>query len=186
MREERDEPVWYVLAQGRAWGPYTEARMAAFVDEGRVAQDSLISDDLDGPFLPAGETEGLSRLFRAEPAPKGAYSPPTSGGRLGAGWLEPAVEHAGAPRPLLIFANLGALDEATFESALGIHGPFERVGRGLWLARVRLGAAALRNALSRRMRGADTLLVVEAGLDQVAWFNLDQAEERKLRALWLG
>jgi hypothetical protein len=29
-------------------------------------------------------------------------------------------------------------------------------------------------------------LVVEASLEQAAWFNLDGAEERRLRALWAG
>jgi hypothetical protein len=48
-----------------------------------------------------------------------------------------------------------------------------------------MGAAGFRNVLSRRFRAGDTLLVVEAGLEQAAWFNLDQAEERRLRALWI-
>jgi hypothetical protein len=182
--DERDERVWYVYAQERAWGPYSEARVEAFVDEGRVAPSTLIAEDPEGPFTPAGEAEALGHLFRPQsPTSGGARTlAPEPSDRYG----DPIHQQPGAPRPLLVFANLGAMDMATFEAALGIHGPFERIGRGLWLVRARLGAAGLRNALSRRMRGGDALLVVESSLEQAAWFNLDQAEERRLRDLWLG
>ena len=91
---------------------------------------------------------------------------------------------SGAVRSLLVYAALSAQDASGFEAALAIHGPYERVGHALWLARVRLGPAALRNALSRRLASADRLLVVEAGVEQAAWFNLGSAEEHKLRAFW--
>jgi hypothetical protein len=43
----------------------------------------------------------------------------------------------------------------------------------------------LRNALSRRLRDGDALLVVEAPLERTAWFNLDQVSEQDLRRLWI-
>ncbi len=178
------EAAWYVYAQDRAWGPYTEPRMRAFVEEGRVTAGALIAPTPDGPFLPAGEDAVFSHLFDIAPIqPIQTFPEPAP---VAPRTFAAPVEHAGAARPLLVFAILGALHGTAFEAALAIHGPFERVAQGLWLTRARLAPAALRNALSRRLRGEGALLVVEASLDHVAWFNLDQAEERKLRTLWLG
>jgi hypothetical protein len=177
------EPVWYVQAQGRVWGPYAESRIAAFVGEGRVAAGTLLASSPDGPFGAAGSQPALRRLFAAEEANPELALAQTPRSVLATQAMETP---AGAARPLLVFATLTTLDADAFEAALAMHGPYERARAGLWLVRARLGPAALRNALSRRLRGADTLLVVEASLEQAAWFNLDGAEERRLRALWAG
>jgi hypothetical protein len=191
--EERAEVSWYVWAQGRPWGPYAGVRIEAFVSEGRVAATSLVSQSPDGPFLAAEDRHELSRLFSVDEA-RGAESgqlalpidPEAQSSPRAVSEVPEGIAYAGAMRPLLVFAALTSTQPAALEAALGMHGPYERAGEGLWLVRARLGPAALRNALSRRLRGGDALLVVEAGLEQAAWFNLDQAEERKLRALWSG
>ena len=57
---------------------------------------------------------------------------------------------------------------------------------GLWLVQARTNASTLRNLLSRRLGEADALLVVEAPLEQAAWFNLEPARDRELRRMWTG
>jgi len=180
---EPSEPVWYVHAQGRVWGPYAESRIAGFVGEGRVAAGTLLGSSPDGPFGAAGSHPALGRLFATQDAAPALSPAETPRSVLAAQAIETP---AGAARPLLVFAVLTTIDADAFEAALAMHGPYERARAGLWLVRARLGPAALRNVLSRRLRGADTLLVVEASLEQAAWFNLDGAEERRLRALWAG
>jgi hypothetical protein len=175
---EPTERSWYVQAEGRVWGPYADTRLAAFVAEGRVGATSLLADDVAGPFAAAATQPALRPLFapvEAEVQSKASPFMPAA---------TPAPQLGGEARPLLVFAGFRDGDEAAFEAALAIHGPYERVSRGVWLLRARMGAAGLRNVLSRRFRAGDTLLVVEAGLEQAAWFNLDRAEERRLRALW--
>ena len=54
----------------------------------------------------------------------------------------------------------------------------------LWLVRARTGASALRNALTRRIGSDDALMVVEAPLEQAAWFNLAGDADRTMRQLW--
>ena len=172
------ERVWYVQAEGRVWGPYAEARVAAFVAEGRVGPATLLGEDVAGPFAAAAAQPMLRHLF----APVAATISPQA--PISAPAVTPTPQPGGAARPLLVFASFRSGDEAALEAALAIHGPYERVSRGVWLVRARMGAAGLRNVLSRRFRAGDTLLVVEADLEEAAWFNLDQAEERRLRALW--
>jgi hypothetical protein len=176
---EPTDRSWYVQAEGRVWGPYAETRLAAFVAEGRVGATSLLADDVAGPFAAAVTQPALRPLFTPVEAEVQSQAPASTSA------ARPAPQQAGEARPLLVFAGFRDGDAATFEAALANHGPYERVSRGVWLVRARMGAAGFRNVLSRRFRAGDTLLVVEAGLEQAAWFNLDQAEERRLRALWI-
>ena len=170
--------VWFVQAAGRVWGPYPDARIEDFVGEGRVAADTLMATSAEGPFHPAARQARLHRLFGdAAPAP-GAPAPVEAvPDRAGAHALGPA-------RALMVWAGLKSQRPERFEQAVAAHGPFVRVGADLWLVRTRLSPPGLRNALTRRLDAADALMVVEAPLDQAAWFNLDGDADRTLRQLW--
>jgi len=176
--------AWYVQAAGRVWGPYSQARLEAFVEEGRVAAETLVGLSAEGPFLPAARQARLHRLFGdVDPGQDGPLADvaPLAAARHAAKAAEPAAQ----PRPLLVWAVLTGRVEP-FEAVLAAHGPFVRVGPDLWLVRARLGPAPLRNALSRRLTPADRLMVVEAPLAQAAWFNVEGETDRALRQLWLA
>ena len=175
---------WWIEAQDRVWGPYPAERLAVFREEGRLGAASLVGADPAGPFAPAALVAELSALFgdldgaedRAQPDPEEPAP------------AKPAPERRAAAtparRPLLVLTDAQDPARRDLETALGAYGETVRVRPGLWLVRAREGAAALRNALSRRLRGADMLLVVEAPLAAAAWFNLDGATDRGLRRLW--
>ena len=162
--------VWFVQAAGKVWGPYPDARIEAFVAEGRVAAETLLGTTAEGPFLPAARQARLHRLF-------GDVG-------LAAEAPEPAPAAPSAARALMVWAGLKSQAPERFEQAVAAHGPFVRIGADLWLVRSRLGPSALRNALTRRLGQADALMVVEAPLDQAAWFNLDGDADRTMRQLW--
>jgi hypothetical protein len=176
--QEGDAPVWWVQAGGRLWGPYGAHRLPDFKAERRLSPTTLVARSREGPFLPAGGREELAHLF-APPA-----TDPFSGAVAAFDVPGTEAEATASPRPLLVIADLSAPAEAGFEALLGEHGPVERAVRGAWLVRAPGSAAALRNALSRRLGPEDRLLVLEAGLAQAAWFNLDGAQDRRLRRLW--
>ena len=44
---------WWIEAQGRAWGPYSAARLPAFLEEGRLGPDSRVGRDMEGPIARA-------------------------------------------------------------------------------------------------------------------------------------
>ena len=194
------EAVWYVRAEGRVWGPYPHQRLAGFVKEGRISPSTLVCDGLEGPFTTAESQERLRPLFGLppeeghEPAADGdelALSPaPGADRRDRLSALQGLLAQVGvrpapsAARPILVFAALSSLSATAFESVLAQHGPFERLDEGLWLVRGRQSPAALRNALSRRLRADDRLIAVDAPLDRTAWFNLGAEKERRARALW--
>ena len=166
---------WFVQAAGKVWGPYPEARIEAFVAEGRVAAETLLGTTAEGPFHPAARHARLLRLFSdAADAPEAPAAP-----------TEPAPSYALVQaRPLMVWAGLKSQTPERFEQVVAAHGPFVRAGAGLWLVRTRMGPQALRNALTRRLGPDDSLMVLEASLDHAAWFNLDGDADRTLRLLW--
>ncbi len=192
--------MWYVKAAGGVWGPYPEARIAGFVAEGRVSATTPLSPWAAGPFQPAAANAEFKALF--EEAPRRTPSPPARpasfahGSAVAVGVAltlppereiepEPAVlADAGSVRPVLVWAQLSAASAPNFLAILGAAGAGVTIRPGLWLVQARTNAATLRNLLSRRLGEADALLVVEAPLDQVAWFNLEPARDRELRRLW--
>ena len=192
--------MWYVKAAGGVWGPYPEARIADFAAEGRVSATTPVSPWAAGPFQAAAANAEFRPLF--EPAPRRTPSPPTrlassahgSAAALGVALTlppereiepEPAVlADAGPVRPVLVWAQLSAASAPNFLAILGAAGPGVTIRPGLWLLQARTNAATLRNLLSRRLGDADALLVIEAPLEQVAWFNLEPARDRELRRLW--
>jgi hypothetical protein len=217
--------MWFVKIGGDVWGPYPQARVAAFAREGRVKPATLLSPFAQGPWAPAADAEEFAAALR--PAPPAAATlpgatrphpapgvPPGSGPPLSgparsgavrpldfdiverdrppppaAGRHPPSAARAatsGPERAILVFAELTSVAPAAFQAGLGRLGGCAQVRPGLWLLRAPTTAAALRNMLSSRLGAADTLLVVEAPLDQAAWFNLAPSSDRELRRLWSG
>jgi hypothetical protein len=86
----------------------------------------------------------------------------------------------------LVWAELASLSAEPFEALIARYGAVVAIRPTVWLVQARCDAAALRNALSRRLTGADALIIVHAPLDHAAWFNLDSAAERRLRQVWGG
>ena len=167
------EPRWWIAAQGRSWGPYPAARLAPFVAQRRLGPDSRVARTEGGPFTRAADTPELAALFTAATGdPAGA---PPAEAKTGASPRE-------SSRPLLVVGDAPEADLPQLEAALGEHGEAVRIRPGLWLLRTPQGAGPLRNALSRRVRGA-MLLMVEAPLAHAAWFNLEGETDRASFAL---
>lgn len=185
--------LWYVHAAGRAWGPYSEERMTAFLAEGRITAATPVSPWGAGPYAPAGEamtgeamtgkgTTGEAMTGR-RPTPAPVREPAAT---RPAPDIAPPTPAAGPTRPLLVVAGLTATGAEGFQTALAGFGPWALLRPGLWLVQARTDAAGLRNALSRGLASHEFLLVVEALLDRAAWFNLGQSAERQLRQFWGG
>jgi hypothetical protein len=169
-----------------------------------VTPESLVAAEIDGPFHPAGRWRCLAPLFSPpnlyhhQPAPIPEAQPvsqPTPSAPS-----KPEMQPAPSPkldtpepspstaptRPLLVCAGLTSLTADLFEALLGRYGAVVAVRPTVWLVQARCDPATLRNAVSRRLTGADALVIVHAPLDQAAWFNLDSAAERRLREVWAG
>jgi hypothetical protein len=160
--------------------------MAAFADEGRVAPATLVGARPEGPFAPAQSQAALRGLFGETVVEPPAVEPVQS--LPAADPVQPARPPGparGRRRPLLVWAALATADLGDVETLLGVHGPFVPIHQpGFWLVLTHEGPQALRNDLTRRLKGGDRLMVVEASLGSVAWFNLGAETDRLLRRLW--
>jgi hypothetical protein len=150
---------FWVHAQGRAYGPYALDQISAFLQEGRIAPNSLVSRSPDGEQIEARQDEALAGLF-SKSRPRG-------------------VRDAN----LFIFADVhsGAFDLETELRRLGL---VATVAPNLWLLRTRLSSAAVRNTLSQTFKVGDKLLVIDSTRDRLAWFNLGPDIDVSLRAVW--
>jgi hypothetical protein len=172
--------LWYVQAAGQVWGPYTEARMADFLAEGRVGAATLVSPWRAGPFTAARDMLQPSATAPATPSVTQAI--PVTEPAL----ANVATHKPGPGRPLLVWAGVAESRRSAFQASLSGFGPWAQLRPGLWLVRAGTDAAGLRNALSRGLAATEALLVVEAPLASAAWFNLAQTAERELRQFWGG
>jgi hypothetical protein len=181
---ESGASIWFIQAAGRVWGPYPETRMTSFVDEGRVAPDTLVGARPEGPFAPAAHQMRLRSLFGAADTTESAPTPAPPATAQVQAPVQGQAE-AGVARALLVSTTLVGPRADSFEALLGAHGPFVRIQPGLWLVRAPMSPASLRNVLTRRLEAGDSVMVIAAALDQAAWFNLEGEIDRTLRSLWM-
>ena len=59
--------TWYVQVNGQAYGPYNAAQMQGFVTEGRVNDQSLISQNAGQGYAPAAQFPAYAQWSRQQP-----------------------------------------------------------------------------------------------------------------------
>jgi len=161
--------TWFIKVDGRVYGPYTQAQMRAFIQEGRVAAHSLVSIERDGGWKPAVEIEILrSWLDQAR------------------GAANDRVDAKGQAANFIIVADIRSETVQAFQAALSHFGDETSILEGVWLLRTASTAATLRNELSHLLDINDRLFVVDASQDKSAWFNLGDDVDQKIRNLWGG
>jgi len=78
---------WFVQVQSQNYGPYTDEQMQAFVQEGRVNANSLITNDVNSGFFNAAAFDVFRFWSGQQPLAVGggghqAYQPTPSPHRL--------------------------------------------------------------------------------------------------------
>jgi len=178
---------WMVNVGGRAYGPYTDAQMAAFAAEGRLAPQSLIARSTEGNFRPAGEEPALAAFFTsvpsapivAEPAPRAEAKPAGMFGRN-----KDEGPKSGEPSHIVVIADMKS------RSIVGLEEEIYRLGQAcpllpqIWLLRTDQSVNAVRNHLVQQLGKLDVLFVVDATNNKAAWFNFGPEAEARIRRIW--
>lgn len=175
---------WMVNVGGRAYGPYTDAQMAAFAAEGRLAPQSLIARSSESQFRPAGEEAALAALFHpaqsdASPAVRSDTKP---GGVFGRSKEE--SQKSGEPSHVVVIADMKS------RSIVGLEEEIHRLGQAcpllpqIWLLRTEQSVNAVRNHLVQQLGKLDVLFVVDATNNKAAWFNFGPEAEARIRRVW--
>ncbi len=161
-----DAPAWWVQVQGKAYGPYRPAQIQAFVAEGRVRPQTLVSREPDRDWRPAQDA-GLTG--QAAPAPLHDT---------------PAIEEDARLANMMIWADLPSGGEDHVDATLIEFGASARIGRDLWVLRTPHPVAVIRAAIAAGLAVGERFLVVDANRGRLAWSNLGLDAETRLRHVW--
>ena len=202
--------TWYVQVNGQAYGPYDSAQMRAFVAEGRVNEQSIISQTAaqgyaqaaQFPAFAAWSGQGLQAQQRAEQAQILRPMSNVGGGVL-ARQMQPtnyapqAVAPNPAPNPqvhiapqlvpntvFVIMAEIRSDNGMQFLQALQIEGAAQRIGDSVWLLRSGSSVQELRNRLSQALTKNDRLFLLDSFKNETAWFNIGSDMDIRIRELW--
>ena len=173
MQMPRDDSMatsWFVKVEGRVYGPYTPAQMRAFVQEGRVAPHSEVSQHREEGWAQATDQPQIQEwLDENRKTPEERQRP---------------VQTDTRQANFVVVAHLSPTTAPGFAAILNDYGDCEKVADGVWLLRSAGTAATLRNELSHMLDRDDRLLVVDASRDRTAWFNLGRDADHRIRDLW--
>jgi len=160
---------WFVKVEGRVYGPYTPVQMQSFVEEGRIAAHSQISDDREGEYQAASEIGEFNTWIAT---PQEGQAP------------EKRVTPGARTANFVIVTEIHSENGPEFQNALSAYGELETITSGVWLLRGPTTASVLRNELSHILDRDDKLMIVDASRDRAAWFNLGRDADQNIRSLW--
>jgi len=183
---QNDSLPWFVQVQGQVYGPYTPEQMAAFVQEGRVVETSLVTQNPSTGFISAGDTD----LF--------GFSEPISFGRRGAvgpvtaptvapvvAQVQPPVEIT-SPQPAvyLIMAEIGSDQAMRFLHLIQKLGTAQRIGDSVWLLKSEISIESLKLQLSSTLSRQDRLFILDSHNNKTAWHNIGADMGERIDELW--
>jgi len=157
---------WYVNVSGQIYGPYHEDNIRTFIQEGRIVENSMLSQTPSQGFHPAAHTP-----FFNQP------SAPLSGNVPNAGTLsEPSV--------YLIMAEIGSGQAMQFLHLIQKLGSAQRIGDSVWLIKSAMPIEDLKNQLAATLTKQDRLFILDSRRNQTAWFNIGADMGQRIDALW--
>jgi GYF domain 2 len=174
---------WTISVGGRVYGPYSLEQMQGFHAENRLADHSMVARDGEEQFRPAGEDPALARMFQHEPAatseePTEATQPRPFGTRLEAELSD------GQPSHFVIVADMKSRSISRLDEEIFSLGEAHRFGPQAWVLCSEGSINTIRNALVQTLGKLDTLFIVDAVHDKVAWFNLGPESDTRIRKIW--
>lgn len=162
-----DPPRWRVLVKNVAYGPYTLGQIKAFIAEGRVSLNSKLADGDGAPFQQAADIALLGREFEAKATKARATATETP-----------------IPQNYLIVCRLSQTPEARFVSAMNTLGNFGEAMPSVYLLRSTLKLAAVQQSLREIVSDSDQVVIVNATMNRLGWFNLGMEADVHVRSIW--
>jgi hypothetical protein len=165
---ELDPPVWHVMAQGIAHGPFTLGQLQAFADTGRINALTRISSGDGEPFLPALDHAPLRPRIEA--------------------WLAArSVRRAEASNFVIVSgpdAGSGTQRPFALGTALNQLGRFAEPMPGTFVLRSNRPLADVRRALLAAAPEGTQLLILESRDARLGWSGLSAPGADSVRAVW--
>ncbi len=158
---------WFIQVDGQAYGPFDDKTLWAYMLEGRVGAQSLISQTANTGYRPVSADPGLMN------------------------WLAQATQRPD-PEPttdipatvFMIMAEIKSGRGMNFLQTLQSLGSTQRLGSTVWILQAKADSATLRDILCQPLGAEDRLFVLDSFANETAWFNLSSEMDEQIAALW--
>jgi hypothetical protein len=161
-----DPPVWHIMGQGKAHGPFTLGQLQAFADAGKINPLTRISAGNGQPFLPALDHAPLRPRIETFLETRAARRAEASNFVIISG------PDAGTDRRHAIGAALNAL------------GRFAEPMPGTFILRSGRALADVRRALTAAAPEGTQLVIFESRDARLGWSGLSVQSADSVRAVW--
>ncbi len=161
-----DPPVWHIMGQGKAHGPFTLGQLQAFADAGKINPLTRISAGNGQPFLPALDHASLRPRIETFLETRAARRAEASNFVIISG------PDAGTDRRHAIGAALNAL------------GRFAEPMPGTFILRSGRALADVRRALTAAAPEGTQLVIFESRDARLSWSGLSVQSADSVRAVW--
>lgn len=177
---------WLVTVEGQAYGPYPSEQMQAFIAEGRVVADSLVSGPGDEAPHHAGEDPILGELFQpaAPGADASAEKPASSESASPQKFGRQADPGDGELAHFIVIADMKSRPIKALEEEVLSLGQAYPIMSQVWVLKTEESINVVRNALVQKLGTLDTLFVVDTTHDKAAWFNFGPEADARIRRVW--
>lgn len=166
---EIDPPVWRVLIENTAYGPYTFGQVQSYINEGRIGLHSKIAKGDNAAFVDAETLKELQPALR-----KKVLEQPKR--RQG--------DQSGTPHNYTIISQLKGESETKLVQCLNAFGSFGEAMPGVYVLRSKAKLSTLQKGLKAATQSLDRVLIVNATMNKLGWFNLGPAADAHLRSIW--
>jgi len=143
----------------------------AFMCEGRVNPQSLVSQTANSGFRPVSADPGLMKWLAQVPSAQ----------------PEPVAEQPQRKPDATVFMIMAEVRSGRgmdlIQTLQGL-GQVQRIGDTVWLLRAEATADDVRNVLSQPLGANDRLFVLDSFANETAWFNLSPDMDNQIAALW--
>jgi hypothetical protein len=171
---------WYIQVEQQNYGPFDDQTLWAFMCEGRVNAQSLISQYPNTGYHPVSAEPGLMNWLAQVPQ---SQQPQTNQA------TQPAQTQA-QPRPqaaqtvFMVMAEIRSGRAMEFLQMLQGLGDVERIGDSVWILKARASSEDIRNILCQPLGSDDRLFIMDSFANETAWFNLGAQMDSRVRELW--
>lgn len=187
---------WIVNVGGRPYGPYTDAQMAAFAAEGRLAPHSLVTRSGENEFRAASMEPALAPMFAGRapvvlepertptvPEPDSTPTARTEANHV-FGRSKDEGQKNGERAHIIIIADMKSRSINGLEEEIYKLGQAYPLLPQVWLLRTDQSVNTVRNLLVQQLGKLDVLFVVDATNNKAAWFNFGPEVDARIRRIW--
>ena len=166
-----DPPVWRVLIQSTAYGPYTLGQLQGFIEDGRIGLQTKVAKGDGAAFVAAEIIPELQPALRK---------------KLLSAKNKRQEEKPGTPHNFIIVTKLSGGHGASqaLMQTINSFGSFGETMPGIFVLRSKAKLSTIQQRLNAAVSARDRVLIVDATSNRLGWFNLGPEADVHLRSIW--